>query len=74
MRSTPELGLVLWPAVVASARLLWQSPLFRVAASWASLALSPCTGCYGLAGHLGYELEDFVFGVSRSRRGSFAVY
>ena len=57
-------------AFAAAGREVRQSPLFRVAGAWRSLALSRLTRFF----HLGYELEDFVFGVSRLRHGSFAVY
>ena len=38
-----------------------------------SFALSRLTGFFDLAGHLGYEFEDSVFGVVRLDRGGFAV-
>ena len=52
---------------------LRQSPLFRVAAGLGSLVLSRLTGYFHLAGYLGYEFEDSVFGVVRLDRGGFAV-
>ena len=61
---------VLCLAFAATAREVRQSPLFRVAAAWRSLALSRLTGFF----HLGYEFEDSVFGVVRLDRGGFAVY
>ena len=52
-------------AFSATGREVWQSPLFRVAGAWRSLTLSRLTGFFDLAGHLGYEFEDLVFGVAR---------
>ena len=65
---------VLCLAFAATAREVGQSPLFRVAGAWRSLALSRLTGFFHLAGHLGYEFKVFVLGVARLRRGGFAVY
>ena len=65
----------LWLCLVfaAAGREVRQSPLFRVAAACRSLALSRLTDFFHLAGHLGYEFEDSVFGVVRLDRGGFAV-
>ena len=60
-------------AFAATAREVRQSPLFRVAGASGSFALSRLTGFFDLAGHLGYEFEDSVFGVVRLDRGGFAV-
>ena len=51
----------------------WQPPLCHLAAAWSGLALSRLTGFFHLAGYLGYEFEDTVFGVARLDRGGFAV-
>ena len=64
---------VLCLAFAATAREVRQSPLFRVAGASGSFALSRLTGFFDLAGHLGYEFEDSVFGVVRLDRGGFAV-
>ena len=60
-------------AFAAIGREVRQSPLFRVAAGLGSLVLSRLTDFFHLAGHLGYEFEDSVFGVVRLDRGGFAV-
>ena len=60
-------------AFVAAGREVRQSPLFRVAVAWRSLALSRLTDFFHLAGDLGYEFEDSVFEVVRLDRGGFAV-
>ena len=65
---------VLCLAFAATAWEVRQSPLFRVAGASGSFALSRLTGFFDLAGHLGYEFEDSVFGVVRLDRGGFAVY
>ena len=69
-------ALTLWLclAFAATGREVRQSPLFRVAAAWRSLALSRLTGFFHFAGHLGYEFKDFVLGIARLGRGGFAVY
>ena len=65
---------VLCLAFAATGREVRQSPLFRVAGAWRSLALSRLTGFFHLAGYLGYEFKDFILGVARLGRGGFAVY
>ena len=52
-------------AFAAAGREVRQSPLFRVAGASGSFALSRLTGFFDLAGHLGCEFEDSVFGVVR---------
>ena len=68
------LWLCLAFAAAATGREVRQSPLFRVAAAigraWRFRGL---LAFFDLAGHLGLEFKDSVFGVTRLGRGGFAV-
>ena len=71
---------VLCLAFAAAGREVRQSPLFRVAGASGSFALSRLIGFFDLAGHLGYEFEDSVLGLSAWTvvvlpfRDAFAVF